>query len=129
LFHEHYLPDFQFYNNWTANDGYFTSKEAEITLKMHMRLHRYNDQYAPWFTWVVRSRGNGNIDEDGRVDYSGYHTESKGVLQVLAGEAVWVQVIAELHSHVEGSGSHALLDFQAGEGNAIRVPRIVLYVP
>ena len=112
-----------------ANDGYFSSKEAEIRLRMHTRLHRYNYQYAPWFTWVVRDRGNDNIDEEGRVDYSGYHNDSKGVLQVLAGESVWVQVIAELHSYAEGSGSHALLDFQAGEGNAIRIPRVAVYVP
>jgi hypothetical protein len=111
-----------------ANDGYFSSKEAKITLKMHLRLHRYNYQYAPWFTWVVRERRNGNIDEDSRVDYTGYHNDSKGVLQVLAGEAIWVQVIAELRAHAEGSGSYAHLDFQTDD-NAIRIPRIVVYVP
>ena len=70
-----------------ANDGFWTSKEAEIKLTMHTRLHRYNYQYAPWFSWVVRNRGNDNIDEEGRVDYSGYNNDAKGVLQVLAGEA------------------------------------------
>lgn len=112
-----------------SNDGFFTSKEAEIRLRMHTRLHRYNYQYAPWFTWVVRDRGNDNIDEEGRVDYSGYHNDSKGVLQVLAGEDVLVQVIAELHSYAEGSGSHALLDFQTGEDNTIRIPRIAVFAP
>jgi hypothetical protein len=95
---------------------------------MHLRLHRDNYQYAPWFTWVVRERGNGNINEDSRVDYTGYHNDSKGVLQVLAGEAIWVQVIAELNAHAEGSGSYAHLDFQTGD-NAIRIPSVVIYVP
>ena len=108
-----------------ANDGFFSSKEARITLKMHLRLHRSNYQYAPWFTWVVRDRGNGNIDEDGRVDYTGWHTQSKGILHVMAGEAVMVQVIVELYTHAEGSGSHALLDFQTGENNWVRIPRVV----
>ena len=108
-----------------ANDGFFSSKEARITLKIHLRLHRYDYQYAPWFTWVVRDRGNGNIDEDGRVDHTGWHTQSKGILHVMAGEAVLVQVIAELRTHAEGSGSHALLDFHTGENNWIRIPRVV----
>lgn len=107
-----------------ANDGYFSSKEASITLKMHMRLFRDDYQYAPWFTWVVLDRGNGNIDEDGRVDYTGWHTQSKGILHMLGEETVRVQVIAELRTHAEGSGSHALLDFQTGENNWIRIPRV-----
>ena len=35
----------------------------------------------------------------------------------------------ELRSHVEGSGSHALLDFQNGDGNFIRIPFIRVWVP
>jgi hypothetical protein len=111
-----------------ANDGYFSSKEAKITLRMHTKL-QIGNLTPRWFTWVVRDRGNGNIDEDGRVDFSGYHNESKGVLPVFAGESIWVQVIAELRTHAEGSGSRALLDFQTGEGNAIRIPKVVIYVP
>jgi hypothetical protein len=112
-----------------ANDGFWTSKEAEIKLTMSTVLYRYNFQYASWFSWVVRDRGNDNIDEEGRVDYSGYHNDAKGVLHVLTGEDVFVQVIAELKTYVEGSGSQALLDFQTGENNWIRIPRVVFYTP
>jgi hypothetical protein len=112
-----------------ANDGYFTSKEAHIKFTIRTRVYQYSLGNSWWSEWVVRDRSDGNIDEEGRIDFTGYANSAKGFGHVLGREPVHVQVIAEAYCHVEGSGSHALVDFQTGSGNGVRVPRIVVKVP
>lgn len=110
-----------------ANDGFWTSKEARIRLRMCTRLYQYF--YTPWHYWTVRDRGDDNIDENGRVDTSTYHINGRADLLVGAGDPVYVQVMAELFCDTEGSGSHALLNLQTGAGNYIRIPWIAAWVP
>jgi len=124
-------PYFDMHGNYwvRSNDGFFTSKEASIRLSMTTRVFRPGHSYSPYFTWAVLDKGGGNIDEDGRVDFTGWNNTAKGESLVDAGESLTVQVIVELRSFVEGSGSHALLDFQTGDGNFINIPFIRVWVP
>jgi hypothetical protein len=112
-----------------ANDGYFTSKEAQVQVKITTRIFRPDYTYAEYFTWTVLDKGSDNIDEAARVDFTGWNNSAKAQSQVNTGESLTVQVIAELVNHANGSGSHALLDFQTGEGNQIRIPNIAVWVP
>ncbi len=124
-------PYFDIHGNYwvRSNDGYFTSKEASIKLSMTTRVFRPDHSYSPFFTWKVLDKSNDNIDENGRVDFTGWNNSAKGESQVEVGEPLTVQVIAELWSYVEGSGSHALLDFQTGDSNSIRIPFIRVWMP
>ena len=114
-----------------ANDGFWTSKEARIRLRMCTRLYQY--YWTPWHIWTVKNRGNDNINETNRVDYSGYNHNARALLQVGAGDGVYVQVMAELFSYTEGSGSQALWHLQkhvlTGPGNYIRIPKIAVWIP
>lgn len=110
-----------------ANDGFWTSKEARIRLRLCTRLYQYF--YSPWRCWTVRDRGDDNIDESGRVDTSTYHLDARADLLVGAGDPVYVQVMAELFCDTEGSGSHALWNLQTGVGNYIRIPWIAVWTP
>lgn len=65
-----------------------------------------------------------NIDESGRVDYTGYNSSATGTLLVAGDEPVLVQIVAELDSYVQGGGSIAILDFHE-EGNAIKIPNLM----
>jgi hypothetical protein len=112
-----------------ANDGMFTSKEAQAQVKITTRIFRPDYTYAEFFTWTVLDKGNDNINEAARVDFTGWNNAAKAQSQVTAGEPLTVQVIAELVNHAKGSGSHALLDFQTGDGNHIRIPNIAVWVP
>ena len=112
-----------------SNDGYFTSKEASIRLSMTTSVWRPEHTSAAGYRWNVLNKSDGNIDEDGRVDFTGWNKKAKGESQVKVGESLTVQVVIELRSHVEGSGSHALLDFQNGDGNYIRIPFVRVWVP
>jgi hypothetical protein len=111
-----------------ANDGSFTSKEAHVKFTIRTRVYQYSLSNSWWSEWVVRDRSNDNIDEEGRIDFTNYANAAKGFGHVLGSEPVYVQVIAEAYCYAQGSGSHALVDFQTGD-NGVRVPRIVVQVP
>jgi hypothetical protein len=124
-------PYLDLHGNYTvrANDGWLTSKEAHLQLSVSTKMHRPDYSYAPTFTATILDKGSDNIEETGRVDLTGWNNLSKGQSSVQTGEPITVQVIAELHSISDGSGSHAELDFQTGEANYIRIPFIRVWVP
>ncbi len=96
------------------------SKEAAVLLRIQTWLHPYTGSPTSAF-WDILSYDGHNIDESGRVDFTGYSKAAQGTLQVAADEPVLVQIVAELDGYVQGAGSMALLDFN-GEGNAIKIP-------
>jgi hypothetical protein len=110
-----------------ANDGFWTSKEARVRLKMCTTLYQY--YYSSPFCWTVLDRGDDNIDETSRRDLTGYNYYARAALQVGAGDPVYVLVETELYSYTSGSGSYALLDFQTGAGNYIKIPNLAVWVP
>jgi hypothetical protein len=110
-----------------ANDGFWTSKEARTRLRMCTQLYQY--YYSPLQCWTVLDKGGKNIDASERKDFTGWNSTAAGVLQVGAGDPVYALVKAELYSYTSGSGSHALLNFQTGVGNYIKIPQIAVSAP
>jgi len=111
-----------------ANDGLFTSKRAEAKFTIYTRISQYTLDNSFWSSWVVRDRNSDNIDEEGRIDFTNYANNAKGHAVVSGGEPVQIQVIAEAYCYSQGSGSHALVDFQTGGGSGVGIPFIVAQV-
>jgi hypothetical protein len=112
-----------------ANDGYFSSKNAVIRLKVTTNIFRPNRTYAESFMGVIFDRNNDNIDEAGRIDFVGWNNSTKAESLVDIAEPLTVRVTVQLLNYASGGGSHALMDFQTGEGNKVRVPNIAVWVP
>ena len=111
-----------------ANDGLFTSKQAEAKFTIYTRISQYTLDNSFWSSWVVYDRNSDNVDEEGRIDFTEYANNAKGHAVVLGGEQVQIQIIAEAYCYSQGSGSHALMDFQTGSGNGVGIPFIVVQV-
>lgn len=110
-----------------ANMAFGISKEAAVMFRMQTLLHPSAGSPTYAF-WNVLNYDGHNLDESGRVDFTGYNQVAQGSIQVAADEPVLVQIVAELDAFVQGGGSIALLDFH-GEGNAVKIPNLscVLY--
>ena len=104
-----------------ANMTFWTHKEAAVLLRMQTWLHPYAGSATSAF-WNVLSYDGHNIDESGRIDYTGYNKAAQGTLQAPADEPVLVQIVAELDGYVQGAGSVALLDFR---DNGIIIPNLL----
>jgi hypothetical protein len=111
-----------------ANDGFFTSKEADVALTLTTRLHKYDYTADQVGTWVYLNKGKDNINEENRIDFTGYGNAAKATAHMLTGEPLLVQVIVNLKTNAKGGGSHARLDF-TGEGNTVRIQNILALVP
>ena len=134
--------DIHGYYRLRANDTVFTSKLSHIKFSLitymhrssrpyHCRLFPHHPPICPWRNpeWDIITREDDNIDEAGRIDYTGWSNQAEGILPVIAGETVYLQVTVLLRSYAQGSGSNALLDFQSGEHNFIRIPQIRVQLP
>ena len=103
-----------------ANMVFGTSKEAAVMLDMQTWLHPYAGP-ATYRIWTALNYDGHNIDQSGRIDYTGYNSSTTATLQVAADEPVLVQVIVDVEGLAQGAGSMGLLNFN-GEGNAIKIP-------
>lgn len=105
-----------------SDDGIFTSKQAETKFSIFTRISQFTLSNSFWSSWVVLDRNSDNIDEEGRIDFTGYATNAKGQAVILGGATVQIEVIAEAYCYSQGSGSHAIMDFQTGNGDGVRIP-------
>ena len=76
-----------------ANMTLGISKEAAITFRIQTWLHPPAGSPTYAF-WNVLSYDGHNLDESGRVDYTGYNQAAQGSLQVAPDETVLVQIVA-----------------------------------
>jgi hypothetical protein len=112
-----------------SNDGWLTSKEAHAKLSISTRMYRTNYSYAPTSTATILDKGSDNIDQAGRVDFTGWNNQSKGETQLDSYEPLMVQVIVELKCEGKGSGSYGEIDFQTGDQNYVKIPFLRVWVP
>ena len=107
-----------------ANNGFGTYKFANVEFWTTTTLYPYNGP-ATSSLWHALGFYGQNVDESGRFDYTGYNSAARASLNVVGDEPVLVQVVVKLISVAHGGGSIGLLDFQTGEGNAIKIPNLL----
>jgi hypothetical protein len=100
-----------------ANDGFFTSKEAKVSIDMDIIGYQYG--YKSNSHTNLLFVGGDNINVNKRFDEN--HVEYYGDL--LGGpDHAYLRVTESLYVYARGSGSHAELDFATGAANFLGAP-------
>lgn len=116
---EIYVPFAGFYIV-RSDDGFFTSKRAEVNINLSGQGYQYN--WKPRETTNVLNINDDNINVNDRFDGWRKHYYSSE----LGADQAYLLVTAEFYVYARGGGSYAELNFADGDANVIGIP--VVYV-
>jgi hypothetical protein len=99
-----------------ADDGWLTSKSAEVHANVFLKAFQFVDRGWKSFPAVINQEGD-NIDEFDNFDHFLYFTDTQ---DFRGGEPVVVTASIEVEAKAIGGGSHAEVNFEDGEANFIQ---------
>ena len=100
-----------------ANDKWYNSKFARVTVSTWVNVHQYN--WKGWNNVDILNVGDDNININRRFDDDRYMYTS---YLLGGGDWAYIRCTIGLYAYARGSGSHAKLDFSTGSANHLCVP-------
>lgn len=102
-----------------ADDGFFTSKFARVTVSAWTNVHQYN--WKGWNHVDVLNKGDDNININKRFDDDRY---TYNTYLLGANDWAYIRCTIGLWAYARGSGSYAKNDFSTGNANYLCVPHV-----
>ena len=114
-------PLFRFrgYTIVRSDDGFFTSKRAEVKGTAWTNVHQYN--WKGWNSVEVYRTSDDNINQNRRRDIDRYTYNS---YLLGGGDWAWISCAIGLYAYARGSGSYAENNFSTGNANYLCVPHV-----
>lgn len=117
------LPIFHGFFHLKADETYFTSKSAEVSLTFRIDVIQHGiRQRGP--TIPIFSKSGSNVDQSAFIDQTTQTYSRMAIIQ--AGEPVFIDIELGLSAGARGAGSYAELNFSCGEANYISIPCVVI---
>jgi hypothetical protein len=101
-----------------ANDKWYNSKFARVTVSLWVNVHQYN--WKGWNSVDVLNVGDDNINVNRRFDDDRYMYTS---YLLGGGDWAYIRCTIGLYAYARGGGSYAKLDFSTGAANYLCVPQ------
>lgn len=105
-----------------SDDGFFTSKRAEVKGTAWTNVHQYN--WKGWNHVDVYRTSDDNINLNARRDIDRYTYNS---YLLGGGDWAWISCAIGLYAYARGSGSYAENNFSAGNANYLCVPHVYVF--
>lgn len=102
-----------------ADDGFFTSKRAEVKGTAWTNVYQYN--WKGWNSVEVYRTSDDNINQNRRRDIDRYTYNS---FLLGGGDWAWISCAIGLYAYARGGGSYAKNDFSTGNANYLCVPHV-----
>ncbi|GBE52333.1 hypothetical protein BMS3Bbin14_00803 [bacterium BMS3Bbin14] len=105
-----------------ANDRWYNSKYAKVTVSTWVNVRQYN--WKGWNHVDVLNVADDNINVNRRFDTDRYMYTS---YLLGGGDWAWISCVIGLYAYARGGGSYAKLDFATGNANKLCVPYCYAY--
>lgn len=117
-------PRFQYrgYYIVKANDGFFTSKRAQVVASAWTNVHQYN--WKGWNHVDVLNVSGSNINVNKRLDTDRVTHNS---FLLGGGDWAYIRCTIGLYAYARGGGSYAKNDYSTGSANKVCVPVCHVY--
>jgi hypothetical protein len=102
-----------------ADDGFFSSKRAEVKGTAWTNVHQYN--WKGWNSVDVYRTSDDNINQNRRRDIDRYTYNS---YLLGGGDWAWISCVIGLYAYARGGGSYAENNFSTGNANYLCVPHV-----
>jgi hypothetical protein len=102
-----------------ADDGFFSSKRAEVKGTAWTNVHQYN--WKGWNSVDVYRTSDDNINQNRRRDIDRYTYNS---YLLGGGDWAWISCVIGLYAYARGGGSYAENNFSVGNANYLCVPYV-----